>query len=66
MNAGTASSKAGVVAQVPHKESGEWFVLVATHKDEEMCGEGYRLRPYVVRILKSLVSSGVRHVHNKN
>ena len=56
MNAGTASSKAGVVAQVPHKEGGEWFVLVASLEEQ----------PAVVRILSSLVSSqgrlkSVRH-----
>lgn len=48
MDAGTRSAKAGVVAQVPHKHRGEWFVRVATIEEGA-----------VVRILKSRVSSGV-------
>ena len=57
MDSYTPSAKPGVVASVPYKQAGEWFVEVDV-VEEEAYGEGYRPKTYRVRIQTSRVSHG--------
>ena len=57
MDAGTASAKAGEVAQVPRKVRGEWFVEVDVI--EEVGASRAAHQVYRVRIQTSRVSHGV-------